>query len=255
MQNLYVRLGRRSAPKELRPSTPALPLACLLFLAAATASLATAQTSAPRRTVWDGAYTEAQAARGAMAFTQSCAGCHALGAQGKAPIAGEAFWKSFAQKNVGDLLEFVSKYMPNGTPGSLSESTYNDVVALILKSNGFPAGATELARNTNADVQIIPKDGSTVLPADTLIRVVGCLARSGSDWVVTSATPPERAERPGGEDATRPLGTRTLPLKFVLTRLDPLAGSRIAVSGLLIGADGADGINVTTVTRVAPKCP
>jgi hypothetical protein len=190
-----------------------------------------------------------------MAFAQSCAGCHALGAQGKAPIAGEAFWKSFSQKNVGELLEFVSKYMPNGTPGSLSESTYNDIVALILKSNGFPAGTTELARNTNTDVQIIPQDGSTVLPADTLIRVVGCLARSGSDWVVTSATSPERAERPGGEDATRPLGSRTLPLKFVLTRLDPLAGSRIVVSGLLIGADGADGINVTTVTRVAPKCP
>jgi hypothetical protein len=112
-----------------------------------------------------------------------------------------------------------------------------------------------LARNTNTDVQIIPKDGSTVLPADTLIRVVGCLSRSGSDWVVTSATAPERAERPGDEDATRPLGSRTLPLKFVLTRLDPLAGSRVAVSGLLIGADGADGINVTTVNRVAPKCP
>ncbi len=255
MQNLSVRPGRRSPRNGLPPSTSAFPLAGLLFLAAATASLVTAQTSTPRRTVWDGAYTEAQAARGAMAFSQSCAGCHALGAQGKAPLAGEAFWKSFAQKNVGDLLEFVSKYMPNGTPGSLSEPTYDDIVAIILKSNGFPAGATELARNTNADVQIIPKDGSTALPADTLVRVVGCLARSGSDWVVTSATPPERAERPGGEDATRPLGSRTMPLKFVLSSLDSIAGSRVAVSGLLIGADGADGINVTTVNRVAPKCP
>lgn len=219
------------------------------------ATILNAQTNAPRRTVWDGAYTEAQATRGAMTFAQSCAGCHALGAQGRAPIAGEAFWKSFSQKNVGDLVEFVSKYMPNGAPGSLSESAYNDVVAVILKTNGFPAGTTELARNINTDVQILPKDGSTVLPADTLIRVVGCLARSGSDWVVSSATPPERAEHPGGEDATRPLGSRTLALKFVLTRLDPLDGSRIAVSGLLIGPDGADGINVTTVTRVAPKCP
>ena len=221
----------------------------------ATPCLLTAQTSAPRRTVWDGAYTEAQAARGVMAFGQSCANCHALGAQGKAPVAGEAFWKSFSQKNVGDLLEFVSKYMPNGSPGSLSDPTYSDIVALILKTNGFPAGTTELARNANTDLQIIPKDGSTVLPADTLIRVVGCLARSGSDWVVTSATPPERAEHPGGEDATRPLGSRTMPLKFLLTSLDSLAGSRVAVSGLLIGADGADGINVTTVNRVAAKCP
>jgi hypothetical protein len=106
-------------------------------------------------------------------------------------------------------------------------------------------------------VPIVPKDGSAELPANALARVVGCLARSGADWVVTSATNPERAERagPGGEDATRPLGSRTMALKFVVTKLDSLAGSRVAVSGLLIGAGGVDGINVTAVNRVAEKCP
>jgi len=232
-------------------------MAGLWFLASALASIGTAQTKTPRRTIWDGVYTEAQASRAVMAFGQSCAGCHALAAEGKAPLVGDPFWKSFAQKTVGDLLDFVSSNMPNGTPGSLTESTYQDVIALILKSNGFPAGTTELTRNTIGDVQIIQKDGRTELTANTLVRVVGCLARSGADWVVTSATPPERAERvgPGGEDATRPLGSRTMVLKFVLTRLDPLAGSRVSVSGLLIGAGGADGINVMTVNRVAEKCP
>src|SRR6516165_9004918 len=243
-------------PKRRNPSVSVLPLSGLLLLASATASLVTAQTSTPLRTVWDGVYTEAQATRGMMAFGQSCAGCHALAAEGKAPLVGDPFWKSFAQKTVGDLLDFVSSNMPNGTPGSLTESTYQDVIALILKSNGFPAGTTELTRNTIGDVQIIQKDGRTELTANTLVRVVGCLARSGTDWVVTTATPPERAERvgPGGEDATRPLGSRTMVLKFVLTRLDPLAGSRVSVSGLLIGAGGADGINVMTVNRVAEKC-
>jgi mono/diheme cytochrome c family protein len=234
----------------------------LLFLAFAMASLVTAQTGASqtntqRRTVWDGVYTEAQAARGTLAFGQSCSGCHALAAQGKAPLVGDAFWKSFGQKTVGDLLEFVSTYMPNGNPGSLTEPTYRDIVALMLKSNGFPAGTTELGGNTTANVQIIPKDGSTELPAEALVRVVGCLARSGEDWVVTSATTPVRAERigPAGEDATKPLGSRRIVLKFVLTKLDSLAGSRVAVSGFLIGTGGADGINVTTVDRIAPKCP
>jgi hypothetical protein len=191
------------------------------------------------------------------AYGQSCAGCHALAAEGKAPLVGEPFWKSFAQKTVSDLLEYVSAYMPNGAPGSLSAPTYRDIVALMLKSNGFPAGTTELGPNTVADVQIVPKDGSTELPANALVRVVGCLARSGADWVVTSGTTPERAERvrPAGEDATRPLGSRTMPLKYVVTRLDSLAGSRVVVNGLLIGAGGADGINVTTVNRVAQKCP
>jgi hypothetical protein len=147
--------------------------------------------------------------------------------------------------------------MPNATPGSLSPSTYADIVALILKSNGFPGGTTELAPTSISGVQIVPKDGSTELPANALARVVGCLARSGTDWVVTNATPPERAEHvvQGAEDAIRPLGTRKIALKFVVTKLDALSGSRVAVSGLLIGAGGADGINVTEVNRVAQKCP
>jgi hypothetical protein len=127
----------------------------------------------------------------------------------------------------------------------------------MLKSNGFPAGATEVAGNAAANVQIVPRDGGSALPANALARVVGCLARSGGDWLVTNATKPERAESliSGEENATRLLGSRTIPLKFVVTRLDGLAGSRVEVQGLLIGADGADGINVTTVSRVARKCP
>jgi len=238
----------------MRPTASISSLVGLLFVASA--SLAVAQTS-PQRTVWDGAYTEAQAARGMMTFSQSCAGCHTLATEGRSPLVGDPFWKSFSQKNVGDLLEFVSKYMPNGSPGSLSEPAYNDIVAAMLKSNGFPAGNTELARTTVAGVQIVPKDGNTELPTNALVRVVGCLARSGQDWVVTSATAPERAELVAGvgEDATRPLGSRQMVLKFVLTKLDAFAGSRVAVNGLLIGAGGADGINVMAVNRVAPKCP
>ncbi len=241
----------------LFPSAPALPLAGLLFLASALAGLVTAQTPAPLRTAWEGAYTEAQASRGVMAFGQSCAGCHTLAGEGRGPLVGEIFWKGFSQKTVGDLYDFVSKNMPNGTPGSLNEATYQDIVALMLKSNGFPAGTTELGRNTTAGLQIIPKDGSTELPAGTLVRVVGCLARAGADWMVSSATTPERAElaAQGGDDAAKTLGSRSMPLKFVLTRLDAMVGARVTVTGLLIGANGADGINVTTVTRVAPKCP
>ena len=47
-------------------------LLSFLFLASATASLATAQTSAPRQTVWDGVYTDAQAARGTTAAKPGC---------------------------------------------------------------------------------------------------------------------------------------------------------------------------------------
>lgn len=202
-------------------------------------------------------YSESQAARGEASFARSCAGCHALASEGKAPLVGDHFWKSFSQKTVGDLLEFVTAYMPNGNPRSLGADTYADIVALMLKSNGFPAGNTELGSNTVDGVQIIPRDGSTKLPANALVKVVGCLNRGGADWVVSNATNPVRAEQPvfTDQNAASPPGTRTMALKFVLTRLDSLAGSRVMVTGLLIGADGADGINVTEVARVAPKCP
>lgn len=210
---------------------------------------------AAQRTAWDGAFTAEQAGRGTAAFGRSCSNCHALASEGRIPLVGDLFWKSFSQKTVGDLLDYISNNMPNGNPRSLTEDAYRDIAAAMLNANGFPAGATELAANLAAG--IVPKDGSTELPANALARVVGCLMRSGKEWVVTRATVPERAEgaAAGRNDATVPLGSRTLALKFVLTKLDALAGSRVVVSGLLIGAGGADGINVTTVNRVAPQCP
>lgn len=228
------------------------------FIASAGSLLLAAQgATAPGRTVWDGVYTDAQASRASAAFSQSCAGCHTLGPDGEGPLAGEKFWEGYAQKSVGDLLTFVRTNMPNGNGGTLPASTYNDLVALILKSNGFPAGAAELAPEHAAAIQIVPKDGPGELPANTLVRLVGCLTRSGSDWVLTNATAPERVEKTGvgPEDATRPLGERTATLKFVLTRLDSFVGQRMSVSGMLMGAGGVDGINVTTVNRVAGTCP
>jgi len=211
-------------------------------------------------TVWDGVYTNAQAERAVATFGSTCSRCHTLTTDGSGnrPLTGDKFWEGFTQKTVGDLLKFVSTNMPNGQGGSLSAGTYNDLVALILKSNGFPAGATELAPETIATVQIIPKDGPGELPANTLVRVVGCLGpKSGSDWTLTNVTAPERVEKTGvgPEDATRALGTKTMALKFVLTRLDAFAGQRLSVSGLLIGAGGANGLNVSTVNRVAEACP
>ncbi len=215
-----------------------------------------AKSSGP--TVWDGVYTDAQADRASGMFSQSCARCHTLTSEGTRPLSGEKFWEGYTQKTVGDLLNFVKSNMPNGQGGSLPAATYNDLVALILKSNGFPAGNAEVTPETVADVQIIPKDGPGELPGNTLVRVIGCLApKSGSDWTLTSATVPQRIEKTGPvpEDATRPLGDRTVTLKFVLNRLDTFVGQRMAVTGILIGAGGVNGINVATVNRVAEACP
>jgi len=228
-----------------------------LFLVAAmiTALVGTAQVPT---TLWDGLYTDEQASRGNNEFNATCARCHTLDSQGNRPLSGKKFWDSYTQKTVGDLFTFVQKNMPNGNAGSLSEKTYADLVALILKSNGIPAGTTELVPTAVAAIPIVPKDGPAELPAGALVRVVGCLAKNGSDFVLTSATPPQRTDKAviAPDDATRPLGgEKSIALKFLLTKLDADVGKRMLATGLLIGVGGINGLNVSTVTKVADSCP
>ena len=250
---IAVPAARSAARDAVRPSL--WLVAALVLASAGSAVMAGQESAAP--TVWDGVYTEAQAERAAATFSQVCSRCHTLTADGTRPLSGDKFWQSYTQRTVGDLLTYVSTNMPNGDPGSLPAATYNDLVALILQSNGFPAGDADLAPDRVASVQIIPKEGAGELPANTLVGIVGCLTKGGSDWVLTNATAPERIDKTGPrpEDATRALGDRTIALKFVLTRLDSYAGQRMAASGMLIGAGGSEGLNVTTVARVAETCP
>lgn len=219
--------------------------------------LVSSQAPSKPRTVWDGVYTEAQAERATGVFGASCAGCHTLTPDGNRPLSGEEFWQSHTQKSVSELLTYISKNMPNGNGGSLAPESYNDIVALILKSNGFPAGMIELTPASIAGVQIVSKDGPGELPANTLVRVVGCLAKSGNEWTLTNATAPVRTDKTASDpaDATVALGTRTMALKFVLTKLDAFVGQRMSVAGMLIGAGGADGLNVAVVNRVGEACP
>jgi mono/diheme cytochrome c family protein len=221
------------------------------------AVVAFSQTPPKGRTVWDGVYTDAQATRATGVFGASCAGCHTLTADGNRPLSGDRFWQNHTQKSVADLLNYISTNMPNGNGGSLSQETYNDITALILRSNGLPAGSTELSPQTITGVQIVPKDGPGELPANTLVRVVGCLAKSGNEWTLTSATKPVRTDKTQSDpaDATVALGSGTIALKFVLTKLDTFVGQRMSVAGMLIGAGGAGGINVAVVNRVGETCP
>src|SRR5262245_8597700 len=72
----------------------------LFTVAALTGAAVTVVTPRPAaaiqsKTVWDGVYTQEQAARGAASFASSCARCHAAeansGEEGR-NLAGKAFW-------------------------------------------------------------------------------------------------------------------------------------------------------------------
>jgi hypothetical protein len=55
------------------------------------------------------------------------------------------------------LFDYVATAMPLDRPGSLSRAANADILAFILKANGFPAGAKEL-NSSNEDLKAIRFD-------------------------------------------------------------------------------------------------
>jgi mono/diheme cytochrome c family protein len=105
--------------------------------------------AAQRRSVWEGVFTEPQAARGAEAYQYSCATCHASDLEGDAgrdvpALYGEAFVDEWGRHTLKDLFDLIRKAMPKDSPGSLKAETYADIVAFLLQANQFPPGSEEL---------------------------------------------------------------------------------------------------------------
>jgi quinoprotein glucose dehydrogenase len=99
------------------------------------------------RTVWDGVYTDDQDRRGADVAKASCVTCHGDGLAGTdlAPaLHGPDFVASWSGRTVAELYEKIHTTMPADGVGTLRPRQSVDLVAHILKLNGFPAGATEL---------------------------------------------------------------------------------------------------------------
>jgi hypothetical protein len=203
-----------------------------------------------------------QADRGRTLYAANCAQCHGGDLQGgeAAALVGDRFWTDWAERTVGELVAYVSKNMPFSEDGSLagtlSAGTYADIIGHILNSNGFPAGSQELTAESGSGVQIVRKEGPGELPASTLAHVVGCLAPRASDgsWQLTRASRPQRVPTGGTPDRSVALGDREYALKFVLTPLTKFVGHRMSVTGLLLGAGGVDGLNVSAIVSIAPGC-
>jgi S-disulfanyl-L-cysteine oxidoreductase SoxD len=96
----------------------------------------------------DSVFTEEQASRGAETYRTACASCHMpdLRGEGFAPqLNAEAFALRWEGGNLGNLLKIVKGTMPMDNPNSLKPSEYADIVAFLLKSNGYKAGQQPLA--------------------------------------------------------------------------------------------------------------
>ena len=113
--------------------------------------------SQTNRSVWDGVYTAEQAKRGSDAYTAECASCHGTdltGGDSAPPLMGGEFTSSWNGLTVGDLFERIRASMPANNPGKLARDKNADILAFILSVNQFPAGKSELDRQTEILKQI-----------------------------------------------------------------------------------------------------
>jgi mono/diheme cytochrome c family protein len=91
-------------------------------------------------------FTAAQVQAGKTAYDANCAVCHGntmTNGTFAPPLAGEYFKTTWAGKTVGEFYTH-SKTMPPASPASLSDDVYASIVAYVLETNGYKAGATAL---------------------------------------------------------------------------------------------------------------
>jgi mono/diheme cytochrome c family protein len=123
--------------------TALLPVATILVLHS------TVHAQPPTKSIWDGVYTEAQAARGKDLYSNQCSSCHGAELTGgeMAPgLAGGEFISGWDGLTVGDLFERVRVSMPQNAPGSLSGQQNADILSFVFSVNKFPTGSEELAK-------------------------------------------------------------------------------------------------------------
>ncbi|HWY63496.1 MAG TPA: c-type cytochrome, partial [Rhizomicrobium sp.] len=162
-----------------------------------------------------GPFNAAQVDAGRAAYASNCLVCHGdtMSGLGEAPaIAGKGFMVTFGAKTSKDLFDTVKAEMPFGTPGSLSDETYTNLIAFILHANGARTGTAALtptnavristvaSGNVAADVTagIKPVQTAQAAPAPAAPAAGAPAAATGVGGNGEAAARAPRAEGAGG---------------------------------------------------------
>src|SRR5688572_24933269 len=119
----------------------------VLIVGAFLASLGVAVAAQATRSVNEGVYTADQAKKGEGLYKEQCAACHGDNLEGSGPmppLAGKDFLTNWSGKSVGELFEKTHTTMPATAPGTLTPAQAADIVAHLLSTGKYPAGAAEL---------------------------------------------------------------------------------------------------------------
>jgi mono/diheme cytochrome c family protein len=181
------------------------------------------------RKVWDGVYTEAQAARGKPAFETSCGRCHnnALVGSERAPaLKGDGFFSHWENDTLDKPFTKIRDTMPAGGIESVTDAGELDILAYVRSVNGAPAGREELSIELPAleSITIVRQGGAPEGVSNfNLVQLVGCLApATDKGWKLTNATEPvvtkEEAPTPAAiaKATAQPLGRLNFDLVSVI---------------------------------------
>jgi polar amino acid transport system substrate-binding protein len=90
-------------------------------------------------------YSSSQAAAGNKLYDADCASCHGSALEGGVgPALSGQNLRTLAKNTkltVGDLFQFMALQMPLNNPAGLKHDQYAEIMAYILKFNGYPAGS------------------------------------------------------------------------------------------------------------------
>lgn len=113
----------------------------------------------PTRSIWNGVYSAAQAARGLSDFGQfECGNCHRADlegdpSEGVSPLKGDHFMVNWDSQSVSDFVRRIH-INPGDQSSDMDIVTATDLVAYILARNNVPAGTAELPADRMVQAQI-----------------------------------------------------------------------------------------------------
>jgi mono/diheme cytochrome c family protein len=244
-----------------KPAATRIAILAVAFSGVLADSPARAQDAT--KTVDDGVYTDAQAARGAADYDVSCSGCHRAdlgGATGPA-LREQRFAREFAGKDLKTLFTKTATTMPRNAPASLGDNVYLDIVAHLLKENGFPAGSRELTADALDGIRVLPGRPKPPPPVGdfSYVDVVGCLTVGPQNtWLLVHASEPVAAVPSGPASAPaapKQSGTETFHLLDAMAYApDDHKGHTMHVRGLLIKLPGEQRMTISAFEMVSPGC-
>ena len=184
------------------------------------------------------------------------------GANGPA-LREDRFARTFAGKELKDLYTKIATTMPRLAPASLGDDVYLDIVAHILRENGFTGGTNELTAEGLDGVRILPGRQKPPPPVGdfSYVEVVGCLTPGPANtWMLTKASDPVSAVMNGSSFRqpaadSKPPGTATFRLLDAMA-YDPDAhkGHKMYVRGLLIRLPSEQRMTISALEMIAPSC-